>query len=76
MAEEATELDPGNVKPLFWWARSLYAAKDYQKACQAIGKAVSLEPNNPEVAKEAQTIKEAYQKFIDEEHRKYAKIFK
>ena len=76
VATQVVEMDPCYVKGYFWTAKGLFAAKSYKDALTAAEATVKLDPNNEEVVEEYKKIKDGYQKYIEDEHKKYSKLFK
>lgn len=68
-------MDPSSVKGYFWLAKGYFNAKSYKEATNAIEAAFKLDPNNEQVKEEYEKIKSEYRKFIDNEHKKYSKMF-
>ncbi len=67
---------PNNVKALYWKGRVLCDTQDYVQALATMKLALQLEPNNADIEREFNAIKEKNAKFNEGEKKKYAKLFK
>ncbi len=76
LADIIAEYDPKCTKAYYWKGKALYESQLYAQAFKEIKKAHQLEPENEDVTREYNAIKEGYEKFTGDEKRKYAKLFK
>lgn len=75
ITDQVIEMDPTNVKCLYFRGKAFLETEEYSKAVESFARLVQIDPNHVEGRKELENAKKIKKQFLDNEHKKYSRIF-
>lgn len=75
ITDQVIEMDERNVKCWYFRGKAFMELREYAKAVDSFAKLVQIDPNHVEGRKEYDNAKKIKKQFLENEHKKYSRIF-